>query len=110
MTDYIDSYQVLYQEVIDITKELNEKSIELATTMFSLSKFLEQLGELNKIIKCEQQHELFNMMSNLVTGTGNMLVQQGKLFKDYLGSHLKFYRNETEPFRELFNTRETIKT
>ena len=30
MQNFTDSYQVLYQEVIETTKELNEKSAELA--------------------------------------------------------------------------------
>lgn len=110
MVDYIDSYQILYQEVIDCSKELNEKSAELATTMFALSKFLEQLSELNRMIKCEQQHELFGMLSKLVTGTGNYIAKQGELFKNYLGSHLKVNLAEHESYRELFNTREAIKT
>ena len=30
MQNFTDSYQVLYQEVIETTRELNEKSAELA--------------------------------------------------------------------------------
>lgn len=110
MNDYIDSYQILYQEVIDTAKEVNIKSAELATTMFSLSKFLQQLSELNRMVKCDTQNELFNMLSKLVTGTGNYIAQQGELFKNYLGSHLKYNMSEHESFRELLNTREGIKT
>lgn len=34
MVDYADSYQILYKEMIDCAKEINEKSQELASTMF----------------------------------------------------------------------------
>jgi len=78
--------------------------------MFALSKFLEQLGELNRMVKCEQQHELFSMLSKSITGTGNYVAKQGELFKNYLGSQLKPNLAEHESYRELFNTREAIKT
>jgi len=55
MQSFADSYQILYQEIIDTTLELNEKSQELAATMYSLGKFLEQLSEVNRMIKCERQ-------------------------------------------------------
>lgn len=50
------------------------------------------------------------MLSKLVTGTGNYIAKQGELFKNYLGSHLKVNLAEHESYRELFNTREAIKT
>ena len=34
MFDYADSYQILYKEMIDCAKEINEKSQELASTMY----------------------------------------------------------------------------
>ena len=41
MTDFIDSYQILYSEVIDCAKDINEKSKALAATMFAMHKFIE---------------------------------------------------------------------
>ena len=55
MSDYIDSYQILYREVIECAKDINQKSQELATNMFAMNKFLDQLSELNKTIKCHNQ-------------------------------------------------------
>ena len=53
MNDYVESYQILYKEMIECAKDINDKSQELASTMFALHKFLEQMSELNKqIIKC----------------------------------------------------------
>lgn len=52
MSDYADSYQILYKEMIDCAKEINEKSQELASTMYQLHKFVEQMSELNRMIKC----------------------------------------------------------
>ena len=52
MTDFIDSYQILYSEVIDCAKDINEKSKALASTMFAMHKFIEQLSELNRMTRC----------------------------------------------------------
>jgi len=41
MTDFIDSYQILYNEVIECAKDINEKSKALATTMYAMHKFIE---------------------------------------------------------------------
>lgn len=41
MTDFIDSYQILYNEVIECAKDINEKSQALASTMFAMHKFIE---------------------------------------------------------------------
>lgn len=52
MTDFIDSYQILYNEVIECAKDIDEKSQALATTMNSMQKFIGQLSELNRMTKC----------------------------------------------------------
>ena len=41
MTDFIESYFILYNEVIECAKDINEKSKALASTMFSMHKFIE---------------------------------------------------------------------
>lgn len=41
MTDFVDSYQILYNEVIECAKDINEKSQALASTMFAMHKFIE---------------------------------------------------------------------
>ena len=41
MIDFADSYQILYKEMIDCAKEIQDKSQELASTMFQLHKFVE---------------------------------------------------------------------
>jgi hypothetical protein len=51
MQAFIESYQVLYQEVIDVNKDINDKCADLANTLYSLSKTFEQMSELNKMIK-----------------------------------------------------------
>lgn len=73
MMDYADSYQILYKEMIDCAKEINEKSQELASTMYQLHKFVEQMSELNRMIKCQSQHELFAWLSKMITGSGNFI-------------------------------------
>ena len=109
MMDFADSYQILYKEMIDCAKEINEKSQELASTMFQLHKFTEQMSELNRMIKCQSQHELFAWLSKMVTGTGTFIAQQGELIDKYIAEHLKYHLDEHDTFRELFNVREQAK-
>jgi len=73
MPDYVDTYKILYNEMIDCAAEVQEKSGELANAMLRLHKNLEQLSELNRMIKCQSQHELFAWLSKLATGTGNFV-------------------------------------
>lgn len=40
MTDFVDSYQILHNEVIECAKEINEKSKALASTMHAMQKFI----------------------------------------------------------------------
>ena len=74
--------------------------------MYALSKFLEQLSELNRMIKCDRNHEIFAWLSKMVTGSGNHFANVGELIKLYLGSHLKYHLSEQESFRELHKVRE----
>ena len=101
MQNFTDSYQVLYQEVIETTRELNEKSAELAQTMYQLSNYLEKLGEVNRMIKVDRLYELYAWLSKMSTGTGNHIANLGDLIKVYLGGHLKYHMSEHETFREL---------
>lgn len=41
MQDYIDSYDILYTEVIGLSKDIREKSEELATLLFQMKKLME---------------------------------------------------------------------
>jgi hypothetical protein len=75
MTDYIDSYQILYGEVIQCANEINEKSKALASTMFAMHKFIEQLSELNRMTRCNDQHEMYAWLSKMITCSGNFVVQ-----------------------------------
>lgn len=109
MTDFIDSYQILYNEVIECAKDINEKSKALASTMFAMHKFIEQLSELNRMTRCQDQHEMYAWLSKMITGSGNFIAQQGELFKGFLGSHMKYHLIEHESFREILKNRDEIK-
>jgi len=51
----------------------------LAGTFFALSKFLEQFSELNRLIRCQPQHEVYAWLAKMITGSGNFVVQQGDM-------------------------------
>ena len=73
MTDFIDSYQILYNEVIECAKDINAKSQALASTMFAMHKFIEQLSELDRMTRCQDQHEMYAWLSKMITGSGNFI-------------------------------------
>lgn len=106
MTDFTDSYQILYQEIIETTREIKEKSAELAKTLHTLGEHLEKLGNVNYMIRVDRMHELYAWLSKMSTGTGNHLANLGDLFHVYLGDHLKYHMSEHESFRELSTLRE----
>ncbi len=109
MPDYIDSYKILYQEMMDSASEIQQKSGELAGSMLRLHKNLEQLSELNRLIKCQPQHEIYAWLSKLATGTGNFVYQTGELVKDFLGEdYMRVHWEEAESFRELYSLRDGI--
>jgi len=109
MADYIDSHKILHQELIDTAAEVHERSGDLANALLRLHKNLEQMSELNRLIKCQPQHELFAWLSKLATGTGNFVYQTGELVSQYLGEdYMRVHHEETETYRDLFNLREAV--
>jgi len=81
----------------------------LATTMFAMHKFVEQLSELNRMTRCTDQHEMYAWLSKMITGSGNFIAQQGELFKKFLGSDLKYHLIQHDSFREVLKHRDDIK-
>ena len=73
MDDFIESYEVLYREVIANAKAINEKSQALASTMYQMHKSIEQLSELNRMIRCKDQHEMYAWLSKMIVVTGNFI-------------------------------------
>lgn len=67
------------------------------------------MSELNRMIKCQSQHELFAWLSKMITGTGNFIAQQGELIEKYIGDHMKYHFDEQESYKELFSLREQVK-
>ena len=107
MPDYVETYRLLYQEMMDCAEEVHERSGELANSMLRLHRNLEQLSELNRMIKCQPQHELFAWLSKLATGTGNFVYQTGQLVQDFLGEdYMRPHLEEPESFKELMQMRE----
>ena len=59
------------------------------------------MSELNRLIKCQPQYELFAWLAKMVTGSGNYIVQPGEMIKNFMGTHLKYHLQEHESFREM---------
>ncbi len=51
---------------------------------------------------------MYAWLSKMVTGTGNFIAQQGDLFKNFMGSHLKYHLAEHESFREILKQRDDV--
>lgn len=54
MNDFVDSYEILYNEVIKCAKDINNKSYELAKSMQDMQKQIEHLSELNRMTRCSE--------------------------------------------------------
>ena len=53
---------------------------------------------------------MFDCLSKVVTGTGNLVYNTGRLVNDYLGEdYMRMHHEEAEAFKELFNLREAVK-
>jgi len=63
----------------------------VANVFLTLSKYFDQLSELNSMVKNERQHEIFNWLSKTLEGSGHHLQNTGELIKLYCGSHLKYH-------------------
>jgi hypothetical protein len=59
--------------------------------------------------RCQDQHEMYAWLSKMITGTGNFIAQQGELFKNFLGSNMKYHLLEHESFREILKQRDELK-
>jgi len=53
--------------VTECAKDINDKSQALASTMFAMHKFVEQLSELNRMTRCQEQHEMYAWLSKMIT-------------------------------------------
>lgn len=96
--------------MIECAKDINDKSQELASTMFSLHKFLDQMSELNRMIKCSGQQEVFAWLSKMITGSGNFIAQQGELVRIFLAEHMRYHLDEHDSYKDLHNVRDQIKS
>jgi hypothetical protein len=73
MNNFADSYQILYKDMMDCAIDVQVKSAALTTSMQSLHKCMEGMSELNKVIKCQSQEELYSWLSKALAGTGTFI-------------------------------------
>ena len=52
---------------------------------------------------------MYAWLSKMITQSGNFIAQQGELFKQFLGSGMKYHLMEHESFRDLLKNRDDIK-
>ena len=100
---------MLYSEIIECAREGDEKAHDLANTMYSLHKFIEQVVELAQVVKCHSMIDLFQQLSKGGTGTGTFVAQMGELFNSYMSEHLQFNNDEAHSFKEMQALREFSK-
>jgi hypothetical protein len=63
--------------LIGSASEIHTHSGELANAMLRLHKNLEAMSDMNKMIKCQEQADMFAWLSKVVTGTGNFVYNTG---------------------------------
>ena len=52
---------------------------------------------------------MYNKLKDMVIGTGSFIAQQGSLYKNFMGSHMKYHFIEHDTYREILKTREELK-
>ena len=78
-------------DIIKITEDVHIQSLELAQTLNCLTKSLESLSELNRMVRCDRMQELYAWLSKMITGTGQHVTNTSELIKLYCGSNLKYH-------------------
>ena len=53
MNDYTETYSILYREIILLSKELTEKSVDFASKLNSMQRLMSQMAELQKKVQCQ---------------------------------------------------------
>jgi len=109
MKAFIDSQNTLLTETINVSSDILEKCTMVANVFLTLSKYFDQLSELNSMVRNDRQTELFSWLSKTLDGSGHHIQTTGELVKLYCGSHLKYHLQEGETLKELYHTRENVK-
>lgn len=108
LPQYIAQQSAVYQEAIDVSKEINQKCKSLQSSFAQLSNCFERLSDLSGVIKLQKNENLFRFLSKVLAGTGVNISDTGELIKLYCGSYMRYHLAEQEALRELSKTRETL--
>ena len=110
MLDYSDSYSILYKGMIDCAKEIKDKSVELASTFYQLQRFMQQMSELQRMVKCQAQYEVFDSLAKVMQGSGQQIELQGEVIGQFVGGgEMKYQWKQEQGLKELFGLREQVK-
>lgn len=70
MNDYTETYSILYREIILLSKELTEKSVDFASKLNSMQRLMSQMAELQKKVQCQSQVQIFEQLGKVMTSSG----------------------------------------
>jgi len=70
MNDFTETYSILYREIILLSKELTEKSVDFASKLNSMQRLMSQMAELQKKVQCQSQVQIFEQLGKVMTSSG----------------------------------------
>ena len=59
------------------------------------------MSDLNKLLKCDNQTELYAWLSRMVAGNGTYIAQQGEMIEKSFGNYMKYHLKEPDAFKEI---------
>jgi hypothetical protein len=105
--DYFQRQQELFQECIDVGKDIESKASNLRKSFFNMGQAWTKLAGLQQQIGTERYADLCDQLAEGMTSVGENIFQTGELINSHLGSkHMKYHIYEQETLQELFKLRE----
>ena len=86
MPEYIKQQQILFQEFIDVGKEVNQKCQHLNASFINLADCFSRISELYQIIDLPHASDLFEQLALVLDGTGENILNTGEMINLYCGS------------------------
>lgn len=106
ISKYISDSQALFQECIDLGKEINLKSANLHSAFDNMADRMLKIAELYSVLKIDKNQGLFEKLADVLTGTGENFMNTGELINQFLGSrNMRYHYLENESILELWNLR-----
>lgn len=81
--DFVSGYKLHVGEAAAMSKQVYQKSLDLANCVNLLARSFDEMGKMNKQAKIPTQHKLFNKLGKIFASQSLALQNTGELIKIY---------------------------